>query len=110
MYTLSTMSKDAVTFTLNAPRFFASLPFLKPPSASPVSPRQVLSTKETIAARGALNELRRLAAAESIMPSYDDYAQLLLAVTCEVEDYLADIRPGEVREEISLALAAYQDL
>jgi len=31
-------------------------------------------------------------------------------VTGEVDDYLADIRPGEVREEIALALAAYQDL
>jgi hypothetical protein len=110
MYTLSAMSKDAVIFTLDAPRFFASLRFLKLPPAPPVSPRQVLSAKEAFAARGALKELRRLAAAESIAPSYDDYVRLLLAVTGEVDDHLADIRPGEVREEISLALAAYQDL
>ncbi len=110
MYTLSTMSKSAVIFTHDAPRFFASLRFLKLPPAPPVSRRQVLSTKETVAARGALKELRRLAAAESIAPSYDDYVKLLLAVTGEVDDYLADIRPGEVKEEIGLALAAYQDL
>ncbi|MCA1634463.1 MAG: hypothetical protein LC802_12405 [Acidobacteria bacterium] len=110
MYTLSAMSKDAVTFTLEAPRFFASLRFLKPPPDPPVSRRQILSAKEAIAARGALKELRRLAAAESIAPSYDDYVKLLFAVTGEVDDYLADIRPGEVKEEIGLALAAYQDL
>lgn len=110
MYTLSAMSKDAAIFTLDAPRFFASLRFLKPPPAPPVSRRQVLSSKEAVSARGALKELRRLAAAESLAPSYDDYVRLLLAVTGEVEDYLADIRAGEVREEISLALAAYQDL
>jgi hypothetical protein len=110
MYTLSAMSKDAVKFTSDAPRFFASLSFLKPPPPAPISPRQVLSAKEAVAARGALKELRRLAAAESTAPSYDDYVRLLFAVTGEVEDYLADIRPGEVREELSLALAAYQDL
>jgi hypothetical protein len=110
MYTLSAMSKDAVMFTSDALRFFASLRFLKPPPAPPVSRKQVLSAKEAVAARGALKELRRLAATESIAPSYDDYVRLLLAVTGEVDDYLADIRPGEVREEISLALAAYQDL
>jgi hypothetical protein len=34
----------------------------------------------------------------------------LLAVKGEVDDHLADIRLGEVRDEISLALEAYQDL
>lgn len=110
MYTLSAMSKDAVTFTPDAPLFFASLRFLKPPPAPPASRRQVLSAKEAVAVRGALKELRHLAAAESIAPSYDDYVRLLFVVTGEVDDYLADIRPGEVREELSLALVAYQDL
>jgi hypothetical protein len=110
MYTLSAMSGDANQFTLAAPRFFASLRFLKPPPVPPVSRQQILSAKETVAARAALKELRRLAAAESIAPSYEEYVKLLLAVSGEVDDYLADIRPGEIREEIMLALTAYQDL
>jgi hypothetical protein len=110
MYTLSAMSGDADHFTLDALRFFASLRFLKLPPDPPVSRRQVLTAKESVAARGALKELRRLAAAESIAPSYEDYVKLLLAVSGEVDDYLADIRPGEVREDIAFALTAYQDL
>lgn len=110
MYTLSVMSLDAEKFAPDATRFFASLRFLKPPPVPPVPREQVLLARESVAARGALKELRRLAAAELVAPSYDDYGKLLLAVTGEVDDYLADIRPGEVKEEISLALTAYQDL
>ena len=109
-YTLSVMSMDADNFTSDAPRFFSSLRFLKPPPAPPAPRRQLLTTNEATAARAALRELRRLAAAESVAPSYDGYVKLLLAVKGEVDDYLADIRPGEVRDEIGLALEAYQDL
>lgn len=98
MYTLSVMSVDAENFTPDATRFFSSLHFLKPPPAPPAPRRQVLTANEVTAARAALRELRRLAAAESVAPSYDDYVKLLLAVK------------GEVRDEISLALEAYQDL
>jgi hypothetical protein len=110
MYTLSVMSVDADNFTPDAARFFSSLHFLKPPPAPPATRRQVLTANEVTAARAALRELRRLAAAESVAPSYDDYVKLLLAVKGEVDDHLADIRPGEVRDEIGLALEAYQDL
>jgi len=110
MYTLSAMSGDANRFTLDASRFLASLGFLNLPPAPPVSRRQVLTAKEMVAARAALKELRRLAAAELIAPSYEDYVKLLLTVSGEVDDYIADIRPGEVRVEITLGLAAYQDL
>lgn len=110
MYTLSIMSMDAEKFTPDAARFFSSLRFLKPPPAPPVPRRQVLTANEVSAARAALKELRRLAAAESVAPSYDDYVKLLLAVKGEVDGYLADLPPDEVRDEIGLALEAYQDL
>jgi hypothetical protein len=110
MYTLPVVSVDAEKFTPDAARFFSSLRFLKPPPALQVPRRQVLAANEVNAARAALKELRRLAAAESVAPSYDDYAELLLAVKGEVDDYLTDLPPGEVRDEIGLALEAYQDL
>jgi hypothetical protein len=109
MYTLAVMSVRAEHFTADAPKFFASLRFLKLPP-SPLAPRhQALSPREA-AARGALKSLRRLAAAESIAPDYDEYGKLLLAAKGEVDDYLADIRPGEVRDELSRTLDAYIDL
>ncbi len=104
------MSADADDFTPDAPRFFSSLRFLKSPPAPPTPRRQVLTANEMSAARAALRELRRLAAAESVAPSYDDYVRLLLAVKGEVDGYLADLPPGEVRDEIGFALEAYQDL
>jgi hypothetical protein len=110
MYTLSVMSLDAEKFTPDATRFFSSLRFLKPPPAPPAPRRHILTAKEVSAARAALKDLRKLAAAESVAPSYDDYIKLLLAVKGEVDDYLADIPPGEVRDEVGLALEAYQDL
>jgi hypothetical protein len=110
MYTLSVMSVDAEQFTPDATRFFSSLRFLKPPPAPPAPRRQVLTAKEVSAARAALKELRKLAAAESVATSYDDYVKLLLAAKGEVDDYLVDIPLGEVRDEIGLALEAYQDL
>jgi hypothetical protein len=110
MYTLSVMSVDADNFTSDAPRFFSSLRFLKPPPAPLAPRRQVLTANEVTAARAALRELHRLAAAESVVPSYDDYVKLLLVVKGEVEGYLADLPPGEVRDEIGSALEAYQDL
>lgn len=110
MYTLSVMSKDADNFTPDATHFFSSLRFPKQPPAPPAPRRQVLTVNEANAARAALRELRKLAAAESIAPSYDDYVKLLLAVKGEVDGYLVDLPPGEVRDEIGLALEAYQDL
>jgi hypothetical protein len=110
MYTLSIMSADANNFTPDALRFFSSLRFLKPPPAPPAPRRQVLTPNEVTVARTALRELRKLAAAESVAPSYDDYVRLLLAVKGEVDGYLADLPPGEVRDEIRLALEAYEDL
>lgn len=62
------------------------------------------------AARSALKALRRLAAAEAVAPDYDEYGRLLLDVKGEVDDNLSDLGPGEVRDEIELALAAYTDL
>lgn len=110
MYTLSVMSADVGDFTPDAPRFFSSLRFLKSPLAPPAPRRQALTPNEVNAARAALRELRRLAASESVVPSYDDYVRLLLAVKGEVDGYLDDLPPGEVRDEIGLALEAYQDL
>lgn len=110
MYTLSVTSMDAEKFTPDATRFFSSLRFVKQPPAPSAPRKQVLTAKEAAAARASLKELRRLAAAESVAPSYDDYVKLLLAVKGEVDDYLADIPPGEVRDEIGLALEAYQDI
>jgi hypothetical protein len=110
MYTLSVMSIDAEEFTPDAPRFFSSLRFLKPPPAPPIPRKQALKANDFNAARAALRELHRLAAAESVAPSYDDYVKLLLAVKGEVDGYLADLPPGEVRDEIGLALEAYQDI
>lgn len=110
MYTLSVMSADADDFTPDAPRFFSSLRFLKPPPAPPAPRRQVLTANEVNAARAALRELRRLAAAESVAPSYDDYVRLLLAVKGEVDGYMDDFPPGEVKGEIGMALEAFQDL
>lgn len=110
MYTLSVMSMNADNFTPDATRFFSSLRFLKPPPAPPIPRRQILSAKEVSAARAALKELRRLAAAESVSLSYEDNVKLLLVVKGEVDDYLTDIHPGEIRDEIELALESYQDL
>lgn len=110
MYTVAVMSVIAEHFTTDAPKFFASLRFLKLPP-SPLAPcHQALSLREAAAARGALKSLRRLAAAESIAPDYDEYGRLLLTAKGEIDDYIADIRPGEVRDELRRALEAYIDL
>lgn len=108
-YTLSVSSPAADWPAEDAEHFFSSLRFLKPPPAPPAPRRQVLTSEEASAARAALRELRRLAAAESVFPAYEDYVRLLLGVKGEVDGYLADLPPGEVRDEIALALEAYQD-
>jgi hypothetical protein len=110
MYTLGAMSVQAEHFTALAPQFFASLRFLKLPPAPPTPSRQALSAREIAAARSALKSLHKLAAAEAIAPGYEEYGKLLLAAKGEVDDSLADIRDGEVREELSRALEAYLDL
>lgn len=111
MYTLAVLSLDPNRPSGDAQRFFSSLRFLKmPPSPTPASRRQRLTGREVTAARGALKALRRLAAAESVAPDYDEYGRLLLDVKGEVDDHLSALRPGEVRDEIELALKAYTDL
>lgn len=109
MYTLAVMSRDPNGPADVAQRFFSSLRFLKEPPP-PAQRRRVLTAREVAAARGALRSLRRLAAAESVAPDYDEYGKLLLDMKGEVDDYVSDLGPGEVREEIELALAAYTDL
>ncbi len=110
MYTLAILSRDPNAPADLAQRFFSTLRFLKAPPTPPIQRRRALTAHETAAARGALKSLRRLAAAESVTPEYDEYTKLLLEVKGEVDDYLSDIGPGEVRDEIGLALEAYTDL
>jgi hypothetical protein len=110
MYTLAVLSRDPNAPAGQAQRFFSTLRFLKAPPPPPAPRRRVLTAHETAAARGVLKSLRRLAAAESVTPDYDEYTKLLLEVKGEVDDYLSDIGPGEVRDEIGLALEAYTDL
>ena len=110
MYTLAVLSRDPNAPADQAQRFFSTLRFLKAPPPPPAPRRRVLTAHETAAARAALKSLRRLAAVESVTPEYDEYTKLLLEVKGEVDDYLSDIGPGEVRDEIGLALEAYTDL
>jgi hypothetical protein len=110
MYTLAVMSSDPNSTADQAQRFFSSLRFLKAPPPAPAPRRRALTAREVTAARGALKSLRRLAAAEAVSPAYDEYGKLLLDVKGDVDDYLSDLSPGEVREEIELALEAYTDL
>jgi hypothetical protein len=110
MYTLAVLSRDPNAPADQAQRFFSTLRFLKSPPLPPAPRRRALTAHETASARGALKSLRRLAAAESVMPEYDEYTKLLLEVKGEVDDYLSDIGSGEVRDEIGLALEAYTDL
>lgn len=110
MYTLSVVSVDANHFTAHASRFLSSMRFLRLPPTPPAPRRQALSAREMVAARGALKALRRLAVAEEVAPNYDQYVKLLLEVKGEVDDYLADLRPGEAKYELSSALEAYMDL
>jgi hypothetical protein len=110
MYTLTVLSRDPDRRPDEAQRFFSSLRLLKMPPRPPAPRRQLLTGAETAAARGALRALRRLAAAEAVAPDYDEYGRLLLAVKGEVDDHLSDLAPGEVRDEIELALEAYTDL
>ena len=110
MYTLAVLSRDPNAPADQAQRFFSTLRFLKAPPPPPTPRRRALTAQETAAARGALKSLRRLAAAEAVTPEYDEYTKLLLEVKGEVDNYLSDIGPGEVRDEIGLALEAYTDL
>jgi hypothetical protein len=110
MYTLAVMSHDPNSRGDEARRFFSSLRLLKEPPAPAAPRRRALTAREVAAARGALKSLRRLAAAEAVTPDYDDYTKLLLEVKGEVDDYLSDVGPGEVRDDIGLALEAYTDL
>lgn len=110
MYTLAALSLDPNRTPDDARRFFSSLRFLKAPPPPPTPLRRVLTSREVAAARGALRALRRLAAAEAVAPDYDEYGRLLLDVKGEVDDHLSDLGPGEVRDEIELALRAYTDL
>nr|QEO73716.1 hypothetical protein [uncultured bacterium] len=110
MYTLAVLSHDPNSPADQAQHFFSTLRFLKAPPPPPTPRRRALTAHEVAAARGALKSLRRLAAAEAVTPDYDEYTKLLLEVKGEVDDYLSDMGPGEVRDEISLALEAYTDL
>jgi hypothetical protein len=110
MYTLAVMSSDPDSTADQAQRFFSSLRFLKAPPPPPDPRRRALTAREVTAAHRALKSLRRLAAAEAVAPDYDEYGKLLLDVKGEVDDYLSDLGPGEVRDEIELALEAYTDL
>jgi len=110
MYTLAVLSRDPNGPADEAQRFFSTLRFLKAPPAPPAPRRRALTAREAAAARGALKSLRRLAAAEAVAPDYDEYGRLLLDVKGEVDDYLSDLGPAEVRDEIELALEAYTDL
>lgn len=110
MYTLAVLSRDPDRRTDEAQKFFSSLRFLKMPPRPPAPRRRALTAREADAARGALRALRRLAAAEAVAPDYDEYGRLLLAVKGEVDAHLSDLVPGEVRDEIELALEAYTDL
>jgi hypothetical protein len=110
MYTLAVLSRDPNAPADQAQRFFSTLRFLKAPPPPPAPRRRALTAHETAAARGALKSLRRLAVAESVTPEYDEYTKLLLEVKGEVDDCLSDMGPGEVRDEIGLALEAYTDL
>lgn len=110
VYTLAVLSSDPDRRPDEAQRFFSSLRFLKMPPRPPAQHCRALTAREAAAARGALRALRRLAAAESVAPDYDEYGRLLLAVKGEVDDHLSDLGPGEVRGEIELALEAYTDL
>jgi len=110
MYTLAALSRDPDGPADAAHRFFSSLRFLKAPSPPPAPRRRALTAREVEAARGSLKSLRRLAAAKAVAPGYEEYGKLLLAVKGEVDDYLSDLGPGEVRDEIELALEAYTDL
>jgi hypothetical protein len=110
MYTLAVMSREPNSRGDNAQRFFSSLRFLKEPPPPQAPRRGALTAREVTAARGALKSLRRLAAAEAVAPNYDEYGRLLLDVKGEVDDYLSDLGPGEVRDEIESALEAYTDL
>jgi hypothetical protein len=110
MYTLAVLSRDPNAGADEAQRFFSTLRFLKAPPPPSAPRRRALTAREAAAARGALKSLRRLAAAEAITPDYDEYTKLLLEVKGEVDDYLSDIGPGEVRDELALALEAYTDL
>jgi hypothetical protein len=110
MYTLTILSLDPNRPPDEAQRFFSSLRFLKPPPPPPAPRRRMLTGREVVAVRGALRALRRLAAAEAVAPDYDEYGRLLLDVKGDVDDHLSDLGPGEVRDEIELALEAYTDL
>lgn len=110
MYTLAVLSRDPNGPADKAQRFFSTLRFLKPPLPPPAPRRRALAARESVAARGALKSLRRLAAAEAVTLDYDEYTKLLREVKGEVDDYLSDVGHGEVRDEISLALEAYTDL
>jgi hypothetical protein len=110
LYTLAVLSLDPNRRPDEAQRFFSSLRFLKMPPRPPAPRRQAFTAQEVAAARGALRALRRLAAAEAVAPDYDEYGRLLLDVKGDVDDHLADLSPGEVRDEIELALEAYTDL
>lgn len=110
MYTLSVLSRDPNRPPGDAQRFFSSLRFKKAPPPPPTLSRRALTAREVAAARGALRALRRLTAAEAVAPDYDEYGRLLLGVKGEVDNYLADMGSGEVRDEIELALQACTDL
>lgn len=109
-YTLAVLSRDPNRRPDEAQRFFSSLRFLKMPPRPPAPRKQILTGREVGAARDALKALRRVAAAEMVAPDYDDYHRLLLAVKGEVDGHLSDMGPGEIRDEIELALEAYADL
>ncbi len=110
MYSLSVMSVDANHFTDDSPRFLSSMRFLRLPPIPPAPRKQALSAREMVAARGALKALRKVAAAEEVAPNYEQYVELLLEVKGEVDGYLADLHPGEVKYELNSALEAYMDL
>jgi hypothetical protein len=70
---------------------------------------QAANSQGTTSAREALRVLRRLNSAIDVGVSFVQYSQLLVEVKGTIDEALASIPNGELRDEITLAMETYAD-
>lgn len=70
---------------------------------------QAVNTQGVASAREALRVLKRMNSALDVGVSYIQYRQLLVEVKGQVDEALASIPAGELKNEITLSMEAYAD-
>lgn len=86
-----------------------SIVFADETSADGAKPSVRLSAQATATAREALKALRKIAGATEVGVTLQQYGSLVIDAKAEVDEALAALPAGEIKDEIALSMEAYAD-